>query len=132
MKLLLLILIGLAVVASEVSDDIIEKWENKISAFKDKCLKAHGADSEVIHSIIKHLKFADHDQGTKCFYKCIYLDLDVFDSNGHFSAEKFVKTMPWLAQESASKCATQTESEHDDKCEKSYQMAKCILNDLSA
>ncbi|KAB0804777.1 hypothetical protein PPYR_01747 [Photinus pyralis] len=132
MKLLLLILIGLAVVASEVSDEIIEKWENKISGFKDKCLTAHGADKEIIHNINKHLKFEDHDEGTKCFYKCIYKECGLFDSNGQFNAGKFVQTYPWVTHKSASKCAAKTESEHDDNCEKSFQMAKCILTDLAA
>ena len=128
MKLILVfsLIVSLGVTL-KVKPETIERWENAVAPYVEKCQKESNLSADVIEKM-KLSEFPD-DASFKRYLNCFHQNLKIMDSEGKVNEEKIVEHL-WSDVNTVKKCVADVETESDNH-QKSYKIVMCLAKAAS-
>ncbi|KAF5297532.1 hypothetical protein FQR65_LT09963 [Abscondita terminalis] len=110
-------------VFSDTGHDMFSHFKDNF----DECVKETKIDKALVETFFKEGSPADED--LKCFIYCLHIKLKFIDENGVANADEIKNALLQFADDKAKAAATIekcSKIKESDKCETSYEIAKCL------
>ncbi|KAK4878880.1 hypothetical protein RN001_011386 [Aquatica leii] len=123
-----LIVYASLVLSKKLPDNVTKNWDAIKKSYYDTCVSESNASKEDLSKLYDE-GYLPKTKETRCYLKCIFVNLKYLKSDGDFDLETLIANEPYITNEMSKKCADEASSE-SDLCEKSYVFGSCILNSL--
>ncbi|KAK4885523.1 hypothetical protein RN001_001794 [Aquatica leii] len=112
-----------------IPQEHLKEWGEVIKSINDVCIESNKTDKKLIKEMLGELKYSE-DKALKCYWRCLHEKLGLFKPNGDIDLDLVLKVVTFIPKELGIKCIENQKHEMD-KCEKSYKLAKCVIDEIS-
>nr|ALG36134.1 odorant binding protein 1 [Sclerodermus sp. MQW-2015] len=127
-KLILVLIVGVATLLAVGECGVMPATMKQATAkLRQECIEKTGAAEDAIDNASKGI-FAEDDK-LKCYFKCIFEELTVFDESGKVNYDIILEMLPEEAKEVGQKIIDDCkDTTGKDLCELAYNINRCAYD----